>query len=109
MFIGAYYAFAAQKSPSLSFSVAATAFGFTSGTGVIWLDNVQCEGNESRLIDCPANQLGFHNCVHSRDVAVACSATACPYGAIRLAGGAAITGKVNCNQLHYEAIPCTSL
>ena len=68
--------------------------GFSSGVGVIWLDNVQCEGNESRLIDCPANQLGFHDCLHSRDVGIACSATACSYGAIRLVGDAATVGRV---------------
>ena len=68
-------------------------FGFSSGTGVIWLDNVQCEGNESRLIDCPANQLGFHNCLHSADVGVACSATTCAQGALRLVGSA-MRGRV---------------
>ena len=42
------------------------------GTGQIWLDNVQCRGTESRLIDCPANILGSHNCVHFEDAGVNC-------------------------------------
>ena len=42
------------------------------GTGQIWLDNVNCRGTESRLIDCPRNALGSHNCVHSEDAGVTC-------------------------------------
>lgn len=42
------------------------------GTGPIILDNVQCLGTETRLIDCPANALTIHNCVHSEDAGVQC-------------------------------------
>lgn len=42
------------------------------GTGQIWLDNVQCTGTESRLIDCRANAVGAHNCVHIEDAGVRC-------------------------------------
>ncbi len=52
--------------------VTALTSGFTNGAGVIWLDNVQCRGTETRLIDCPANPLGSHNCVHSEDAGVRC-------------------------------------
>ena len=52
-------------------SVALTS-GFTNGAGQIWLDNVQCVGNETRLIDCPASPLGTHNCVHIEDAGVRC-------------------------------------
>lgn len=45
---------------------------FGSGTESIWLDNVQCSGSESRLIDCPANPVGLHNCRHSEDAGVRC-------------------------------------
>ena len=48
--------------------------GFTNGAGQIWLDNVRCAGTETRLIDCPANPLGSHNCVHSEDAGVRCQA-----------------------------------
>ena len=52
-------------------SVALTS-GFTIGAGQIWLDNVHCRGTESRLIDCPANTLGIHNCLHTEDAGVRC-------------------------------------
>ena len=68
--------------------------GFTDGAGYIWLDEVGCLGSENRLIDCPANPLGQHNCVHSGDVGVRCTGTTCTQGAIRLQGGTAIEGRV---------------
>ena len=44
-----------------------------AGTGQIWLDNLNCRGSESRLFDCPANQVGVHNCVHSEDASITCT------------------------------------
>ena len=46
---------------------------FGRGTGNIWLDNVWCSGTESRLIECPANLVGVHNCGHNEDASVHCS------------------------------------
>ena len=46
--------------------------GFTGGAGHIWLDNVQCSGNETRLIDCLADSLGRHTCTHQEDAGVIC-------------------------------------
>ena len=37
------------------------------------MDNVNCRGTETRLINCPANPIGNHNCVHSEDAGVRCN------------------------------------
>ena len=55
-------------------AVALSQASFGAGSGQIWLDNVACTGNERRLIDCPANPLGTHNCQHSEDAGVRCTA-----------------------------------
>ena len=56
-------------------SVALILGAVPDGAGQIWLDNVNCRGTESRLIDCSANPLGNHNCVHAEDAGVRCSTT----------------------------------
>ena len=43
------------------------------GTGFIWLDNANCNGNELRLLDCVTNPLGTTNCDHADDVGVRCA------------------------------------
>ena len=46
---------------------------FGGGSGQpIWLDNVQCSGRESRLLDCDFSVIGHHNCVHAEDAGVKC-------------------------------------
>lgn len=47
---------------------------FGQGTGQILLDNVECTGSESRLIECTANQIAAHNCIHLEDASVRCRA-----------------------------------
>ena len=38
-----------------------------------WLDDVQCVGTESRLIDCPARPVGQHNCFYSfESIVISC-------------------------------------
>ena len=58
-----------------SFSACIGAVAVTSyigGTGSILLDNVDCAGNETRLIDCSHNGLGVHDCTHANDAGVRC-------------------------------------
>ena len=45
---------------------------FGQGSGKILLDNVECTGEESQLINCQANPIGVHNCGHGEDAGVRC-------------------------------------
>ena len=65
----------------------------------IWLDEVNCVGTELRLVDCPANPLGTHDCFHSLDIGVTCTGSTCTQGAVRLQGSSvADEGRVEiCN------------
>ena len=59
----------------ITFFTGATAISFAffgQGTGAIWLDNVVCTGNETRLYDCQNTGIGVHNCSHFEDVGIRC-------------------------------------
>ncbi|XP_041722692.1 neurotrypsin-like isoform X3 [Coregonus clupeaformis] len=57
---------------------------FGQGSGPIFLDRVQCTGNELSLEECPHNNWQQHNCDHMEDAGVSCN----PYtdGVVRLVG-----------------------
>ncbi|KFQ00427.1 Deleted in malignant brain tumors 1 protein, partial [Haliaeetus albicilla] len=42
------------------------------GSDIIWLDDVECNGTEESISDCPARPWGEHNCYHGEDADVVC-------------------------------------
>ena len=38
----------------------------------IWLDEVNCDGHEAKLIECEHNGIESHDCSHSEDAGVTC-------------------------------------
>uniref|UniRef100_A0A3P8T3Q2 Deleted in malignant brain tumors 1 protein-like n=1 Tax=Amphiprion percula TaxID=161767 RepID=A0A3P8T3Q2_AMPPE len=45
---------------------------FGQGSGPIWLDDVQCFGNEPSITDCTHRGFGVHNCGHHEDASAVC-------------------------------------
>uniref|UniRef100_A0A3P9BKB2 SRCR domain-containing protein n=1 Tax=Maylandia zebra TaxID=106582 RepID=A0A3P9BKB2_9CICH len=65
---------------------------FGQGNGPIWLDEVTCTGNESKLSECQHRGFGSHNCAHSEDAGVVCEAVE---GEVRLVNGnSSCSGRV---------------
>ncbi|XP_037541065.1 deleted in malignant brain tumors 1 protein [Nematolebias whitei] len=52
---------------------AKTSSYFGEGQGSIWLDDVNCIGNETSLLHCQRPAFGENNCGHGEDAGVVCS------------------------------------
>ena len=53
---------------------------FGAGSGKVWLDDVNCLGNEASIENClQPNAWGSHNCRHSKDASIICSSKLCPH------------------------------
>ena len=50
---------------------------FGVGRGIIWLDDLECTGNETRLVDCNDGDVGDANCRHNDDANVICPGITC--------------------------------
>ena len=48
---------------------------YGQGAGAIFLDDIDCLGNESSLISCSHKGVGNHNCRHYEDAGVRCGNT----------------------------------
>ena len=46
---------------------------FGQGSGKIWMDEVQCNGTEITLQDCPFAGWRNHDCTHMEDAGVVCN------------------------------------
>ena len=53
-------------------AVAYTNAYFGQGTGPIWLDDVQCTGSETHLVNCTNEGIGIIDCRHDEDAGVQC-------------------------------------
>ncbi|CAI8051118.1 Neurotrypsin, partial [Geodia barretti] len=64
---------------------------YGGGVGVIFLDDVDCLGNETRLEDCfYPGEIGESNCLHVEDASILCPSNetkVCDNGDVRLVGG----------------------
>ncbi|KAL5012866.1 hypothetical protein ScPMuIL_011417 [Solemya velum] len=58
--------------PTTNASARTNAF-FQQGSGQIWLDTVNCLGNESSIVQCGHNVWGRHDCGHNEDAGVVCA------------------------------------
>ena len=45
---------------------------YGAGTGKIWIDSLECKGDEDSIFECKMNKLGDHDCEHKEDAGVEC-------------------------------------
>ncbi|KAI4883388.1 hypothetical protein NFI96_018111 [Prochilodus magdalenae] len=69
---------------------------FGKGSGRIWSDVFDCQGNETHLSQCPISSWSRAACSHKQDAGVICngSSLALHEGSVRLSGGMECEGEV---------------
>nr|XP_009668872.1 PREDICTED: deleted in malignant brain tumors 1 protein-like [Struthio camelus australis] len=72
---------------------------FGEGSGVIFLDDVQCRGNETYVWQCSHSGWSRHNCGHNEDASVICSGTFCSMS-VRLVNGR--NNCEGCDEIYYQ-------
>ena len=77
---------------------------YGQGSGVIWLYNATCIGNEEKLTDCNNSGVGVHYCSPSQDVSIQCSSKsktdymhACCNAVIIRPGKNTVTVQLHCS------------
>ncbi|XP_033732022.1 scavenger receptor cysteine-rich type 1 protein M130-like [Pecten maximus] len=80
---------------------------FGTGSGTIWLDDVNCTGNEDTLEECASNAWGDHSCYHQEDAGVICHIDLPFFGGLRLSGGRLPgEGRVEMNRMGVWGALC---
>ena len=46
---------------------------YGAGDGEIWLENLECTGEETTVLECNAGDFGENFCWHFEDVSISCS------------------------------------
>ncbi|KAL6460117.1 hypothetical protein MHYP_G00318760, partial [Metynnis hypsauchen] len=69
---------------------------FGEGSGQIWADVFDCQGNETHLSKCPISSWSRAACSHEQDAGVICSGSSLTFheGRVRLSGGMECEGEV---------------
>uniref|UniRef100_A0A8C5ZC78 SRCR domain-containing protein n=1 Tax=Marmota marmota marmota TaxID=9994 RepID=A0A8C5ZC78_MARMA len=67
---------------------------FGEGSGPIWLDELNCTGEEAHVWQCPSQGWGQHNCSHKEDAGVICSGDLLSISVRLVNGGSRCAGRV---------------
>ncbi|XP_064596274.1 deleted in malignant brain tumors 1 protein-like [Liolophura sinensis] len=76
------------------YGTAVTRAGLGAGTGIIWLDEVMCSGNETSISQCSHRPWGNNSCLHDEDLGLECSNSATAFD-MRLVNGTRGTNSLS--------------